>query len=174
MALTGQAYCDVSDVINAMTSFNAAGTPAEIDPAIVQQAITQASAKVSSWSGMVWGVGSGGAIVPVPALIQSITVNIAAYFATLSYRKNKPLEANDPVLLRYQDAMSDLQAIQNGQINPDPYDPSNGSGSERGRVRNTVAKTFSGEDYNADVWSDGRLRVRQIPGSYRGDGLYGW
>lgn len=164
MALTGQSYCEVSDVINAMTSYNAAGTPAEIDPSIVQQAITQASAKVSGWTGSVWGIDSSGNVVPVPSLVQSITINIAAYYATLAYRKNKPLEANDPVLLRYQDAMTDLNAIQTGQISPSPYDPSNGEDYESGHVRNTIPKVFDGDDYNAD--SDGfRLRVRRLPGA---------
>lgn len=159
MAFTGPTYCEVSDVITAMTSFNAAGTPSEIDPSIVQLAIVQASAKVSSWTSNIWGFDNTGKVIPVPYFVQSLTINIAAYYATLSYRKNKPLEANDPILLRYNDAIADLKAIQTGQLSPSPNDPSNGSsgsgaapgGYGRGAIRNTLPKIFTGRDSNTHV-----------------------
>ena len=170
MTISGPSYCEVSDVINAMTSYNAAGTPAEIDQSIVQQAITQASAKVSSWTSQVWGYDGSGNTIPVPDLVTSITINIAAYYATLSYRKNKPLEANDPVVMRYQDAMADLNAIQTGQISPSPYDPSNGSsgsgdspGYGRGAVRNTIPKIFVGRDSNTHISRGGNVTPNEWP-----------
>lgn len=157
MTVTGPAYCEVSDVIDAMTSYNAAGTPAEIDPAIVQLAIVQASSKVSSWTSEVWPTDT------VPSFVQSLTVNIAAYYATLSYRKNKPLEANDPILLRYNDAMADLKAINTGQINPDPYNPVTPGSGSRGTVRNTIPKVFTGYDSNTHVSRGGYTTPNRYP-----------
>src|SRR5580704_226502 len=111
MSMVGPAYCSVSDVITAVTSFNYGGTPGDISTPIVQAAVYQASAKVSAWSGQDWGTDSSGNVAAIPDIIQSITINIATYYATLSYRKNKPMEVNDPVLLRYNDALADLKAI---------------------------------------------------------------
>lgn len=159
MAFTATTYCQADDVINAMTSNNAAGTPAEINPAVVQLAITQASSKVSAWTSNTWGIDGKGNAVPVPPIIQSITINVAAYYATLSYRKNKPLETNDPVLLRYQDAVSDLTAIMNNQITPDPDIPGQPTYG-RGAIRNTIPRTFTGYDTATRVGLDGRLRVQ--------------
>jgi phage gp36-like protein len=152
-----------------MTSYNTTGTPGEISADIVQLAIEQASAKVSSWTNNIWGWDSTGQIA-VPYVISSITINIAAYFATLSYRKNKPLQDNDPVILRYNDAMADLKAIQTGQIQPDPNDPSNGqsgsgssAGYSRGSVRNTIPLIFTGKDSNSHISRTGHVTPDSYP-----------
>jgi phage gp36-like protein len=168
-AFTGPTYCEVEDVISAMTSYNSTGTPGEISADIVQLAIEQASAKVSSYTNNIWGWNSEGPI-PVPYVISSITINIAAYYATLSYRKNKPLQENDPVILRYNDAIADLKAIQTGQIQPDPNDPSNGqsgsgssSGYSRGAVRNTIPRVFTGRDSNTHISNTGTVTPDSYP-----------
>jgi phage gp36-like protein len=158
-----------------MTSYNAAGTPAEIDSTIVQLAITQASAKVSAWTNEVWGMDAEGNTVSIPFLVQSITINIAAYYATLSYRKNKPLVADDPIILRYNDAIADLKAIQTGAIDANPYDPSNGlsgaggaagSSGNHGAVRNTVARTFTGRDSNTHIDHRGVIAPDTYPDAW--------
>jgi|ERR1700722_2006279 len=150
MTFSGTAYCAVSDVITAVTSFNYGGTPGDINTAIVQAAVDQATAKVSAWTGIDWAVDQYGNTLVVPDIIQSITINIATYYATLSYRKNKPMEANDPVLLRYNDALSDLKAIQEGQITPDPV--ANGAPIyNSGRVINTQLRTFTLHDSNTRI-----------------------
>lgn len=160
MTFAGPQYCQVSDVITAMTSYNAAGTPGEISASIVTLAIQQASAKVSAWTLNSWGIDSSGATIPVPDMIQSLTINIAAYYATLSYRKNKPLEANDPILVRYNDACTDLKAIQTGQISPNPVPP-NDPIYAAGVIRNVRPPIFTGRDSNTHV-----ERGRITPSSY--------
>lgn len=162
MTMSGPAYCLVADVVQILTSFNFGGTPGDIDPSIVQAAIGQASAKVSAWTGQDWGTDNAGNTVAAPDIIQSITLNIAAYYATLSYRKNKPLENNDPVLLRYQDAVADLKAIQEGMINPNPVTPNKPSGSP-GRRINTNPATFTPYD-SGTVLESGRVIPDQWPG----------
>lgn len=161
MSMAGPAYCSVSDVITAMTSYNAAGTPGEISSTIVTLAVNQASAKVSSWTFQEWGTDQSGNAVPVPDIIQSITINIAAYYATLSYRKNKPLENNDPVVLRYNDAITELKAIQQGQINPDPNAP-NEMFNAPGTIRNVRPRIFTPQDSGTTI-ERGRVEPSTYP-----------
>lgn len=67
--------------------------------------------------------------VPVPPLIHSLTVDIAAYRAHLTYRENRALESElDPLYLRYQHAQDQLTQLQTGRmiippLAPDPADP---------------------------------------------------
>lgn len=165
MTMTGPAYCLVADVITAVTSFNPGGTPADIDPSIVQAAVYQASSKVAAWTGQDWGVdGQGNALTP-PDIIQSITINIATYYATLSYRKNRPMEANDPVLLRYNDAVADLKAIQEGEITPNPA--ATGAGTNRpGRVINTQPRAFTPHDSGTRISRGGFIRPEDSPAGW--------
>lgn len=54
--------------------------------------------------------------------------NIAAFLATLTFRKGKDLGENDPVRLRYTDTMTALIAIRDGKMDnplPLPDAPSN-------------------------------------------------
>lgn len=142
MTMTGPMYCDTSDVVALVTSFNYGGTPGDIDPLQVEIAIRQASAKVSSWTEQAWGKDNAGKTVPVPDIIQSITMNIAVYYATLTYRKNAPMNVADPVVLRYQDALNDLKAIANAEIDPNPVTPDQPYQTP-GIVRNTNYPTFT-------------------------------
>lgn len=51
---------------------------------------------------------------PVPDLVATITVSIAGYLATLTYRRGDPLDPAHPVALRYQRAEQMLTQLQNG------------------------------------------------------------
>lgn len=53
---------------------------------------------------------------PAPTVLANVSRDIAAYLATLAFRKNKDLTAMDPVYLRYSDAMAWLKAVGLGQI----------------------------------------------------------
>jgi phage gp36-like protein len=57
----------------------------------------------------------------VPRLVQTLTKAVAAYYATLTFRKNVALDQRDPTLLRYQDAVVTLKSIAAGEINPVPF-----------------------------------------------------
>lgn len=167
MTMNGPAYCSTDDVVTAVTSFNAGGTPGDIATDIVQAAVYQASAKVSAWTGIDWGTDSNGNTVPVPDIIQSITINIAAYYATLSYRKNKPVETNDPVLLRYNDSVADLKAVQEGMITPSP-EPSGKPIHAPGRVINTQLRAFTPYDSGTRVTRGGYVTPEDYPAGYNG------
>lgn len=157
----GATYCQVSDVITALTSFNSSGTPGDISSDIIQLAIDQASARVSSWTGQQWNVDGSGNVIEPPDMIASLTLDIATYYATLSYRKNKPMAPEDPVLLRYQNAMADLKSIQEGMIDPSPQQP-NMPISAPGRVINTNPPSFTPYDSGTTL-RRGRVEADTYP-----------
>jgi hypothetical protein len=135
---------------------------------LLNSACLRASAKISSSIGQIYGTDSSGATIPVPEVIQQLTLSVAAYFATLSYRKNKPLDARDPVQLLYNDALLDLASIQKGANDPDPQPVS--VGAARGKVINTVPPALTPYD-SGTVLTRGRVEEDDYP--YPG-ALGGW
>lgn len=162
MPLSGTAYCTAADVNLALTGLNSQGTPVDMSATIVQQAIEQASARVSAWTDQIWGFDGGGNVIAVPDIIISLTIDLACYYSTLSYRKNKPLETTDPVVLRYNAALIDLKAIQEGEINPSPVQL-NQPVSAPGLPINTVAPTLTPEDAGCHLSKTGRIEPQQFP-----------
>jgi len=53
---------------------------------------------------------------PVPMIVKLLTTSIAAWLATLAYRRGKDLSPNDPIALRYAQAMDMLGKIADGQM----------------------------------------------------------
>lgn len=52
----------------------------------------------------------------LPSEVTAWSRNVAAYNATLTYRRGKDLAATDPVALRYAQTMQTLQQVLNGKI----------------------------------------------------------
>lgn len=88
---------------------------------------------------------------PVPALIQSLTVDVAAWLATLTYRQSKSMEPDDPVRLRYQRALELMQGLSDGSIDlPPGHTPGDGGAETTGvaTVRNPyIGRLFGVEDF---------------------------
>lgn len=64
---------------------------------------------------------------PVPALAKALTIDVAAYLSTLTYRQSKDFSVDDPVRLRYQRALDMLKDIAAGNIDlPVVTDPGGG------------------------------------------------
>lgn len=58
-------------------------------------------------------------------LIRFWSRDIAAYLATLTFKRNKDVSENDPVRLRYNAAMADLVRVTKGELTlPEDEDPS--------------------------------------------------
>lgn len=95
-----------------------------------------------------------------PGPVAVWTRDIALYFATLTFLRGAPLEANDPVNLRYTAAMTDLAAARDGKLSlPLPAaDVTPGSGFV-GAVANGYVGLFDGSDA-------GYHRGAVSPGSY--------
>lgn len=120
-------YSSVLDVRNALTPGAVStdnSTAASLGDAQITDAILEADAKVDTYL-------PAGYTVPVqtvsqgdpPAdvsvahnLIRFWSRNIAAYLATLTYKKNKDVVADDPVRLRYEMTLEDLKQVRSGVI----------------------------------------------------------
>lgn len=59
---------------------------------------------------------------PVPAMIQAITIDIAAYLASLTFYQEKDMKDTDPVVRRYKRACCMLTDIASGSIDLDGGD----------------------------------------------------
>lgn len=87
------------------------GTAASLSDAEIQEAINEAASEINARV-------AGRYTVPfaqAPAIIEKLNRDIAAYLATLVYRRGDPIDPNDPVQLRYNRAQTLLAAIQNGK-----------------------------------------------------------
>lgn len=77
--------------------------------------------------------------------------DIAAYLATMTFRKHKDISEDDPVRLRYGLAMANLDLVRKREITLDPGDfpPVGSEGSQSGVfVENTYeGKLFGPEDF---------------------------
>jgi phage gp36-like protein len=74
----------------------------------------------------------------LPTIVKQMTANIAAYLATLTFRRTLDLGPQDPVFLRYQRAESMLAAIVAGKAQlpvPPPEEPPAPSSTMTGRNR---------------------------------------
>lgn len=92
---------------------NAPGTAASLSDAQILDAISEATTELDGRLAARYKVPFPD---PAPALIQAVVRDIAAYLATLTYRKGNPLLPDDPVRLRYSRASSMLTDIAAGKV----------------------------------------------------------
>lgn len=162
-------YCTPADIrSNVAGTDDGTGTCAQLDAPQLMAAIYRASSRVSSYTGETYSTGG------VPDLVKDLTVQLATYYATLTYRKGRDLGPQDPVYLGYQDAMATLTAISKGQVQVTPSQPDEPPGTPsqpaRARVINTVPRTFTGADSATEIGWGGRLEAQRA--GWRGG--YGW
>jgi phage gp36-like protein len=127
------------------------GTAAQLSDEQLDMALTAATDRVSLYANAEF-------TAPVPSLITSLTLDLAAWWATTYYLKQKELTANNPVMLRYTEAMKVLEAARKGEVNllgPGADDiPDDGSGASAavgGKVINRIPAIFTGADSNTVV-----------------------
>jgi phage gp36-like protein len=101
---------DVREALVAEGRDAAGGTAAALSDEALQDAITEATAEVN---GRVKGDPYPD---PAPPLIAAVTRDIAAYLATLTFRKGNPLPPDHPVRLRYMRAEQLLGEIAKGNV----------------------------------------------------------
>jgi phage gp36-like protein len=53
---------------------------------------------------------------PIPNIINALSINIATYLASLTFRSTTPVDSNDPTVLRYERARRLLEDIRNGRV----------------------------------------------------------
>lgn len=167
-------YCTPADIReNVGGTDNGTGTCAQLTDDQLTDAIGRASSKVSAYAGTTFEADAETPVVIVPDLIAAVTVAIASFYGTLTYRKNKPLAQYDPIMLGYVDAMSTLNAIAAGTIQVGPPDPGETSPEGAAKVINTVPRTFTFADSGTVPNGFGGISAAGAPGSMLRDG-FGW
>lgn len=132
------------------------GTCAELTDDQLQRTIVRAQQLVDGITGVVFGDAN------VPELVAGLVLALAAYYATLAYRKGLPLSADHPIRLQYDDAQTTLRGIKAGQIKFEPDAPVTDSPpvSAKPRVRNPypqqIAQLFTLDDAGLTVRTGGR------------------
>lgn len=121
-------YCTVFDVRNALTPGAAASdatTAASLGDAQITDAINEADSRINSYLPGDYSVSATTiqqgdppqAFSVAPDLIRFWSRDIAAYLATLTYKKHMNVPEDDPVRLRYEMVMETLRLVRDGKIN---------------------------------------------------------
>lgn len=163
-------YCLPSDIRSNVAGTDAGtGTCAQLEDAQLLAAIQQASAKVSAYVGTAYVVDAADPVAVVPDLVKSVTIQLATFYATCVYRKNKDFSQFDPVLLSYNDAIKTLTDIAAGRIDVAPTGPA--SPTDRpGHVVNTIPRIFRPGDSGTERDGRGGIEAAGAPGSRLMDG----
>jgi phage gp36-like protein len=138
------------------------GTAAKLTDQQLTQALTAASTRVSVYFGSIMDSSVPQAVPP--DVFQPLTLDLAAFYATRIYLKNKEFPATHPVYLAYKDAMTLLNDVRDGKIRLDPA-AAGGINSETGTVINRIPPIFNGNDSNT--------RIDQFTGYLTSDTPYG-
>jgi hypothetical protein len=163
-------YCQPSDIRdNVAGTDSGTGTCAQLTDDQLAAAIAKASAKISAYAGTAWMPDTDTPSVSIPDLIFSTTVQLATFYATLVYRKNRPLVPGDPALLGYQDAILTLNAIVAGTIVVAPAPPGEAP-VEGGTVIQTIPSIFTYRDSGVEPNGRGGIMPAGAPGSRLIDG----
>ena len=142
-------YATVADLRLIMDGTDSGtGTAAQLSDQQLTLALTAASNRVSVFAGNVYD-GSSPQATP-PDIFHDLTLDLAAFWATVTYRKSKALSADDPVMLRYKDAQALLNAVRDGKLRLDVVTPG-GVGQETGHVVNNLPPIFTGDDSNTTI-----------------------
>lgn len=165
-------YCTPADVRTNVSSTDAGtGTCAQLTDDELSAAITQASTKVSAYIGTDYETDAATPSVTVPGLVKTITIQLATFYATLNYRKNKDLSAWDPVWLAYQDGMQTLKDIISGLVEIDPTPPGDPPPAA-GHVVQTIPAIFRHSDSGTVPDGRGGIMPAGAPGSALRDGWW--
>lgn len=91
----------------------ALGTAASLSNGEIGEAIEEAAAEINARIASRYSLPFS---APVPSLLEKLNRDIAAFLATLVYRRNAPLPAEDPVRLRYARAQALLDRVARGEV----------------------------------------------------------
>lgn len=135
-------------------------TAADLPNATLIDAIAEADATIDEYlsAGYVTPVASVDDAVPHP--VDYWSRNIAAYLATLTYRKSKDLTDNDPIVRRYNTTMSALVAIRDRKAFVNLPENSVGSAGA-----GTALNQYEGQLFLADDFDVNTDRSIPLPGT---------
>lgn len=128
-------------------------TAADLSDEQLQVAIDQAGQTIDAYIGNYYATPVAAteadpAVYPEP--IKTWSVNIAAYLATLTYRRSKDLSQQDPVALRYGLTMQQLNGVNSGKLTlPIPPNTGDSATSAVGRPVNSYSgNLFDARDFD--------------------------
>lgn len=115
------AYATADDVRSAVARnpFPGKRSTAALDDTQLEASIADAQAEVDGWLRQRYTVPFP---APLPALVFSLTVDIAVYLAALTYYQESEILDTDPVARRYMRARELLKDIAEGSIDLDAGD----------------------------------------------------
>lgn len=144
-------YATIGDVREALApegDFDDPATAASLGTSQITDSLVEASSEIDS---MVRGAPF--AADSIPAIIQAIARDVAAYLATLTHRKGLELPPEHPVALRYKRAEALLAAAAKGTL--DLSGDTEAEGSEA-----SVVNAYEGDLFSLDqlsIGTDGRV-----------------
>lgn len=142
------------------------GTAAQLSDDQLTRALQAASDRVSVYAGTIYDPAA------LPSVVADLTLDLAAWWATTNYLKQKDLGANHPVQRRYDEAKAVLVSVRKGEINLDVATTAAASA----RVINRIPAIFTDDD--SDTYFDvttGTLATDTRPGTGPVPGLLtGW
>jgi hypothetical protein len=165
-------YCLPSDIrANVAGTDAGTGTCAQLSDDQLTNAIQQASAKVSAYVGTSFVVDAADPVITVPDLVATITIQLATFYATLTYRKGKDLSQFDPVVLGAAEANRTLQDVVTGKIEVAPTAPADPP-DKSGHVIQKLPQVFTWDDSGTVPNGRGGIEPAGAPGSRFIDGWY--
>jgi phage gp36-like protein len=142
-------YASLSDLRAVLSGTDAGiGTAAQLTDAQLTLCLLSGTNRVSAYVGSIFD-GSTPQAVP-PVLLHDLTLDIAAFWATGIYLKNKEIPSTHPVYLKYTETMKFLNDVRDGKVRFDPV-VVGGIGEETGVVINRIPPIFSGDDSNTQL-----------------------
>lgn len=152
-------YASTIDVRNALTPAGGPGTAGSLTDGQLLDAILEADQTIDTYLEIpaVHTVEmeeinqEGDYVVVALAPVRFWSRNIAAYLATLTYRRGKDLSIDDPVRLRYTSTLTILTDIRDGKTrNPIPLTPDADESNTGGEGDAEVFNQYSGQLFSAD------------------------
>lgn len=110
-----EAYCSVQDIrkaLNANAASSGTLTASDMPDQAISDSALEATAIVDAYLDGPYEIG----VDTIPRIVMFWTRDIGAYLATLTWRRSKSPAPNDPVVLRYQQALMMLNAVAAGTI----------------------------------------------------------
>lgn len=155
--MTAVLYASVTDLRAVMSGTDGgSGSAAKLTDDQLNLALAAASARVSVYAGNVYDGSTPQAVAP--DIFESLTLDLAAFYAFRTYLKHKEMGPTHPTWLAYKESMGLLEEVRAGKIRLDPA-VAPGIGSETGHVVNRIPAIFTGADSNTRTDQAGNLEA---------------
>ena len=156
-------YATISDLRLVLAGTDAGvGTAAQLSDEQLSLALREASSRVSTYFGAVYDSSTPDAVPP--PLAEDVTLDLAVWFATTYYLKQKDMPPTSPVQLRYTEAVKVLEDIRSGRVLASVGTAgADIPGGETGHVINGIPAIFTDADSNTEYDPVAGVLVAAVP-----------